>query len=660
MSISYSDGDAIEKQILDVLVAAEDVSSNAWLGEQKFKSWPHRYHLSAERANIVRHLDFGGLDVLELGAGMGAVSRYLAERSKTLTVVEGTEARFRALSQRLSDLTNWQGHVSNIQEFETLKKFDVVCVIGVLEYSELYIKLTEQDKVAQRTPFNVFIEKARSLLKDDGVLVLAIENQLGLKYWNGASEDHTGGLFDGVVGYRSGPSPRTFSLGVLKGFFKEAGFEHFEDYFPFPDYKIPNVILSGRVIDEFPLFSAQLSTAQESEDYSKERLELFSEPLTAVEISKAGLLKEMSNSFLIVSSSSLASTVLARLLKKSREARAGAWYYNFKRQEGIVTEFGFNQKHEFESRKSVLQADAAVAAPKETIYQFEDFSVKHRGQITEHVIEGEKLSTKLERAIYFGEWSQFKADFVDFVRWSIARWHIEGSKNDQLNGEALDAIVLNVVMTRERRYHLFDLEWSWGASISIHWFIVRNLWACFSQFGRSRFLFPWADLAALYRLICAELSLESPDESLRKAIRDEACFQTLILKKGEFSQVEWQECVNRYLEAFEGIFFAKPGLKFFDRRLEAVPRLKAQFDAERSAKLHAEGAVVQLNAELATTHLRLQAVLGDLDLSRKLLQAPSVRVIRKIDAGIKRVRVLNWFFNWAFRIFERSLGKSQN
>ena len=38
----------------------------------------------------------------------------------------------------------------------------------------------------------IFLIKIKQLLKPDGKLLIAIENQYGLKYWCGALEDHTG------------------------------------------------------------------------------------------------------------------------------------------------------------------------------------------------------------------------------------------------------------------------------------------------------------------------------------------------------------------------------------------------------------------------------------------------------------------------------------
>src|SRR5262245_865115 len=111
MAIQYSDGAAIEARILELVRAEKDLGAARAVGIEHWTEWPVLYHLTPERANLVRHLDWKGLDVLELGAGMGAVSRFLAEESQTLTVVEGTQARYAVLRERLRDLKNWSGLV---------------------------------------------------------------------------------------------------------------------------------------------------------------------------------------------------------------------------------------------------------------------------------------------------------------------------------------------------------------------------------------------------------------------------------------------------------------------------------------------------------------------------------------------------------------------
>ena len=169
--IHYSDGKNQEESVLEILKNTTELESWRYVGGKNFPHWCARYHLSPERSNLVRPFDFSGLDVLEIGAGMGAVSRRIAETAHSLTVVEGTQQRFDALSARLRDLSNWKGIVGNLQDVEFDEKFDVVCVIGVLEYSEVYI----ENFSGEKTPFDFFLSKAKSFLKEDGVLILAIE-----------------------------------------------------------------------------------------------------------------------------------------------------------------------------------------------------------------------------------------------------------------------------------------------------------------------------------------------------------------------------------------------------------------------------------------------------------------------------------------------------
>ncbi len=89
--IGYSDGSRVEEEIHALIAGAEKLGSDVSLGHEKYGSWPVRYHLCPQRANLLRHFDFSGLSVLELGSGMGGVSRFLAEKAESLTVIEGDE-----------------------------------------------------------------------------------------------------------------------------------------------------------------------------------------------------------------------------------------------------------------------------------------------------------------------------------------------------------------------------------------------------------------------------------------------------------------------------------------------------------------------------------------------------------------------------------------
>ena len=79
---NYSDGIEEEKYILDSIFNSEDRCSSSDELNRKIRDWSSKYHLSKERANIIRAIDFEDkkkLKILEIGGGCGAITRYLGE-----------------------------------------------------------------------------------------------------------------------------------------------------------------------------------------------------------------------------------------------------------------------------------------------------------------------------------------------------------------------------------------------------------------------------------------------------------------------------------------------------------------------------------------------------------------------------------------------------
>src|SRR5690606_25858396 len=121
-------------------------------------------------------------------------------------------------------------------------KFDLIVCNGVLEYSAMFMPGHQS---ATR-----MIELMRRLLKPGGTLVVAIENQFGLKYFGNSREEHTNRLFDGVEGYNRFPDgPRTFGRSELEGLLREF-FDKVEFFLPLPDYKFPRGIVRESLLDE--------------------------------------------------------------------------------------------------------------------------------------------------------------------------------------------------------------------------------------------------------------------------------------------------------------------------------------------------------------------------------------------------------------------------
>lgn len=281
----YSDGD-IEDTLLEIVKTYPE-SEYERIAKEK-ACWPIIYHLSPMRINLIEWIDFrkDSDTILEIGAGCGALTGTLAKKAKQVTCVELSKRRTMINAVRHKDLDNIEIYVGNFEDIEPqLLKFDVVMMIGVLEYAKSYIHSQE--------PYIELLRKALNHLKPDGRLILAIENKLGMKYWAGCPEDHTGRYFDSIEGYPQGGAGYTFSKRELQDLLFQARYKNLKFYYPYPDYKLPLTVYSD-------LYLPQKGSLKPAPALSGDRLVVFDESKAYDSILDAGLFPEFSNSFLVL------------------------------------------------------------------------------------------------------------------------------------------------------------------------------------------------------------------------------------------------------------------------------------------------------------------------------------------------------------------------
>ena len=296
-AFAYSDGDKVEQRILKILRETQDLGLFSTELAGKITDWPSQYHFSSARHNLLRHLRFDrDTSVLELGAGCGAITRQLAESAGEVWAIEGSRTRAACAAARTRDLPNVRVFCSDFQEIDPGRQFDVVTLIGVLEYSPVFFKADN--------PFLECLKLARSLLRPDGVLILAIENQLGLKYLCGAPEDHTGKPFDGVQDLYRAHGVQTRGRGELINVLRDAGFPSTHFQYPFPDYKLPSWVLTRRAF-ETPEFDpvAILRLVQSFHDGKPATFNADERRIRAV-LNRNGMLEQLANSFLVLAGES--------------------------------------------------------------------------------------------------------------------------------------------------------------------------------------------------------------------------------------------------------------------------------------------------------------------------------------------------------------------
>ena len=87
----YTDG-AIEDEMLEIARNCAPEQYERVIVEKK--SWPILYHFSYLRENIIRWLPMNGSEnVLEIGAGPGAITGALCEKARQVTVIDLTKKR---------------------------------------------------------------------------------------------------------------------------------------------------------------------------------------------------------------------------------------------------------------------------------------------------------------------------------------------------------------------------------------------------------------------------------------------------------------------------------------------------------------------------------------------------------------------------------------
>ena len=277
----YSDGD-IEEQMLKM--AKEGVTCEELSSEQV--SFPVIYHFSDLRANILNWYPIKKSDsVLEIGAGCGAITGTLCEKAGQVTSVELSKRRAQINYYRNEKKDYLTIMVGNLNDMNLGQQYDYVVVNGVLEYA---MSFTEGD-----TPYETFLGKMGSYLKNTGKLLIAIENKLGMKYFAGAPEDHTDIPFFGINGYPENHSVRTFSKTELQELVKKSGFPFQKFYYPYPDYKFPTEIFTD----------ASLTTNHYGKNYpiyTDKTVDLFSESAGIEAMKKEQIADRFVNSFLLV------------------------------------------------------------------------------------------------------------------------------------------------------------------------------------------------------------------------------------------------------------------------------------------------------------------------------------------------------------------------
>jgi SAM-dependent methyltransferase len=452
---NYSDGDAVENRLLEALRSCRDVSAASEELRQCISDWPSEYHFSQVRHNLLRPFNFGPTDrILELGCGCGALTRYLGETGAQLVAVDGSERRTAIARERCRDLPGVTIHCTNLADFHDRKDFDYVLLIGVLEYAPLYI--------AGNHPARVCLEHAVAQLGNGGTLILAIENQLGLKYFSGCDEDHLAVPYYGINGlYREG-EPVTFGRSELVRLLKEAGLARQKFFYPFPDYKLPAVVLGESALRDERINIADLLLPHIGRNYPEHGQRVFAESLAWRTIIANDLLPDLANSFLVA----------ARIDSDPRGTEGGfaSVYGNGRRRSCYQVATSFFEGPDGMLRVRKRSMDPAAPAPKDAWLRHVLGDSAYRKGLLSVV----RVHAAMARGAGLGE---LTACFLPWLEFLLKQASDNARGEPVLPGQFVDCIPANLIETPDSQLHYFDAEWVSPEPVPLAWIVIRGIFS---------------------------------------------------------------------------------------------------------------------------------------------------------------------------------------
>jgi glycosyltransferase involved in cell wall biosynthesis/2-polyprenyl-3-methyl-5-hydroxy-6-metoxy-1,4-benzoquinol methylase len=457
----YTDGIEVEDQIYKTIKETSDVSLYSEDLRKSIWDWASEYHFSSTRANLLGAFDFTGYPkLLEIGSGCGAITRQLGEKGCKVTALEGSYTRAKITAERCRDLENVEVYCDSFQDFSFDSLFDCITLIGVLEYSPRFLNGDD--------PVQEMLSRAYKLLEEKGVLVIAIENQLGLKYFNGCREDHKGELFAGLNDLYDDNNSVTFGRKEIESEILKAGFTDVEFVYPFPDYKLPQLLIREEAFKHDSLRLGSIIGQFPARDYLDFAEKTLVENLTWPVIDRNKLIRDFSNSFLI----------FAFKGNGSLDDLADPWLmksYCGHRKKQYLTSNTFNEEGlEIVVNKTYLFPD--MISPNSTP---SNSPLRHQLERSTYIAGNPynyKWLKRLFRENPYQGYLEYLTPWTDYLRSHLAEFQQQGTDEPKtLPGDFFDCVPANLIESPSGEIRYFDREWVYEGPLRFEFLVFRGV-----------------------------------------------------------------------------------------------------------------------------------------------------------------------------------------
>jgi SAM-dependent methyltransferase len=518
--LDYQDGS--EDIILQTLINANDRSVGSDELAEAIVDWPTRYHFSRLRQELFMPFKVEkGTRVLEIGCGTGVNLRYFAELGAEVVGVEGTLKRARAARVRCEGMQNVTVYAGDANVLPDLESFDLVLLIGVLEYSG-----------ARGGGFGTpekLLATASKFLKADGSLILAIENQIGLKYLLGYPEDHLGVPWVGPEGYKEASGIRTWTRAGLSNLLIENGFSSQNWFYPYPDYKLPHFVASQDLYSTDLGQSAVKSILRSPVvDYSGSP-ELACDPVWASQtMIDAGIGPDVSNSFLVLA---------------SRQENAQAKFVS----SGLGWLANGERLSQWRNRRVLVETEGKfqfrLEPGKETHEDESSGWLKQKRLNNVDYVEGLVLEDEILRNLILNDLENVKNNLVRYFQYlkdhivvtqdsaKVQNPFVIDNSIGYLDGMMLDCVPKNLIIDENNHINFIDKEWQPFGNVSLEAVWQRGMTDLALRILQTNTPTPFGPLATVSDLIYSFSTIaEAPCSTLitEQFLQAEAELQRII------------------------------------------------------------------------------------------------------------------------------------
>lgn len=448
------------------------------------------YQLAESRAHVIQWISLPeNAAVLELGAGCGTLTSVLLKKGAHVTCQEENTSYAKLNAIRHKDSSMLEIFSMPFETCEPVlgQKYDCIIAIGVLAYAgpDLFRRL-------------------RLHLKPQGMFVVAVDNQFGLKYWAGCKEEHTHSYFTGLEN-QAGLGVHMYTKRSLERQFAEAGFTQPEFYYPYPDFRFARDIYSDRYLPRKGDLTYNIA------NYADDRLVLFDEEKVYDSIIEDGQFPLFSNAYLCIAKNNCHREVTQTQTQTHENSKPFAGL--------IYTRYADDRAFDYALRTDIIQTNTGREVHKRALYpqgaahlahiekaykklcsQYENTGLKFNRcrpgdtKIEFEYLQGEPLQETVQQAVF----RQDMKKVFDILR-KVVQYIRNGTNNrqfvmteafGQVFGEVdtdiftgencsevsdIDLTLPNIIVNKDGDWNVIDYEWTFFFPIPQNFLIYRML-----------------------------------------------------------------------------------------------------------------------------------------------------------------------------------------